>query len=67
MTEDEMKALMCTDKPLPIERARRVFSGECARLEQAGQQRFTPTPMAYRKMEFEAVKRIASELGVNIE
>lgn len=42
----------------PINRVRRIFSGESARLEQAGMQRRTPGPIEYRRMEFEAAEKL---------
>lgn len=47
--------------------ARAVFSSECARIEQAEAQRRKPGIFDIRRMEFEAVQKIASALGVNID
>jgi hypothetical protein len=65
MTYQEIMAALRSDTPL--NRARAVFSSECARLEQEGQQRHSIGPIEMRGMEFEAVKRIAAALGVTIE
>lgn len=45
-------------------KVRLIFSSECARLEQAELQNFPPTPVEHRRMEFEAVQKIADALGV---
>ena len=47
--------------------ARAVFSSECARIEQAEAQHSKPGIFDIRRMEFEAVQKIASALGVNID
>ena len=62
MTDDEVTEALKSDTPL--NRARRVFSGEMGRFEQATTQYYTPTPVEWRRMEFEAVRKIAAELGV---
>ncbi len=60
MTDEEVLAAMNSDTPL--NKVRQMFSGQSARLEQAGEQRFgPPTPMEYRRMEFDAAEKI---LGV---
>lgn len=64
LTDDEVMTLLKGDTPL--NRARRVFSGEVGRIEQAWQQRVIPTPVQSKRMEFEAVKKIAAELGVDL-
>jgi len=46
--------------------ARAVFSGESARIEQAGMQRSPPSSIEIRRMEFEAVKKIATALGIEL-
>lgn len=56
MTDGAVVAEMQTDSLL--NRVRRVFSAETARLEQAEQQRSTPTPIERKRMEFEAAKKI---------
>lgn len=48
----------------PLNRARKHFSSWCAKIEQAGQQHTPLTAIEMRKMEFEAIKAIAKELGV---
>ena len=50
----------------PLSRARAAFSAECARIEQACTQRRVPDIYDLRRMEFEAVRRIARALGVEI-
>ena len=64
MTDEEVMAELNTDTPL--NRARRVFAGETGRLEQKAMQRYEPTAIEWKRMEFDAVKRIAAELGVEI-
>ena len=57
MTDEEMIAEIQSNSLL--NRVRQIFAGESARLEQAGQQRFgSPTPVEWRKMEFDAAQRI---------
>lgn len=41
-----------------LNKARSIFSGAYACIEQAGQQRQPPGPIEVRRMEFEAVERI---------
>lgn len=62
MTTAEVMKALGTDTPL--NRARREFSSACGRIEQAGQQRSALSPVELRRMEFEAVRRIAAALGV---
>jgi hypothetical protein len=62
MTDQEILAEMQADTPL--NRARRIFSGACGRIEQAGLQRRPASPIEIRRMEFEAVRQIAEALGV---
>lgn len=64
MTDEEVMAALNSDTPL--NRARRVFSGEVGRMEQATTQYYTPTPIEWRKLEFDAVRKIAAELGVEV-
>lgn len=64
MDDKELFAELATNSPL--NRARRVFLGEVARIEQAEQQRSPLSPITRRRMEFEAVKKIAAELGVTV-
>lgn len=61
--EEVLKALR---EDTPLNRARRIFSAESAHIEQAGMQRQPLSPIEMRRMEFEAVKKIAKELGVEI-
>jgi Protein of unknown function (DUF550) len=46
----------------PVNRVRKVFSGEAARIEQAGMQRIPPAPIEYRRMEFEAAEKMIAAL-----
>ena len=64
MTDKELFAELGSTSPL--NRARKRFSHWSAKIEQAGQQRTPLTAIQMRKMEFEAVKAIAKELGVTL-
>jgi hypothetical protein len=64
MTDTEVMEELRSDSPL--NRARRAFSSACGRIEQSGQQRRPAGPVEIRRMEFEAVRAIAAELGVTI-
>lgn len=64
MTDEEV--MFHIRKNTRLNRVRQVFSGAVGRLEQAGQQRRPPTAIELRRMEFEAVRKIAAELGVQI-
>lgn len=59
---EEVVKLLGVDSP--ANRARREFSSACARIEQASAQREPLNPVAMRRMEFEAVEKIATALGV---
>lgn len=61
MTDEAVIALL-QDGESVLNRARREFSGGCARIEQAGQQRTPLSPIEMRRMEFEAVERVAAVL-----
>lgn len=50
----------------PWNRARRIFAHEIAAIDQAYLQQPRPTPVEARRMEFEAVRRIAAALGVSL-
>lgn len=50
----------------PLNRARAIFSGAWAAIEQACLQRVPPSPIEIRRMEFEAVRKIAITLNVEI-
>jgi hypothetical protein len=50
-----------------LNRARQVFSSQYATIEQAGLQRRPPGPVEVRRMEFEAVLKIADVLGVQLD
>lgn len=63
MTQEEIMRELGSETLL--NRARRVFSGHCARIEQAELQRTPFSPIELRRMEFEAVREIAAILGVN--
>jgi hypothetical protein len=60
-TDQEVMELLRSDTPL--NRARREFSTASARIEQANQQQKPFGPIEMRRMEFEAVERIAAALG----
>lgn len=60
-TDDEVMALLRSADPL--NKARMVFSSWSAKIEQAGQQREPLTPIEMRRLEFEAVEKIASMLA----
>ena len=64
MSDDEVMTYLRGDGML--NKVRAAFSGECARMEQAGMQRERPTPVEIRRMEFEAARRIAAVLGVTL-
>lgn len=62
MTDEELfKELGSTS---PLNKARKRFNSWSAKIEQAQLQREPLSPIRLRKMEFEAVKAIAKELGV---
>ena len=62
---DEQVMLLLKSDAL-INRARKEFSNNCGLLDQAGRQRKPLTPIEMRRMEFEAVMKIASVLGVEL-
>lgn len=64
MTDEEVLKEM-TGSTL-LNKARQVFVSECGRLEQAGMQRNSPAPIERKRMEFDAIKNIASTLGVDL-
>lgn len=64
MTDAEVMEELRSDSPL--NRARKAFSSACGRIEQDGGQRKPSGPVEIRRMEFEAVKAIAAELGITI-
>lgn len=64
MTDEEVMHHLRADTRL--NRIRKLFSGEAARIEQAGMQRTSLTGVEMRKMEFEAVIKIAEALGVSL-
>jgi hypothetical protein len=64
MTEGEVISELQVSTPL--NRARRAFSSWCAKIEQAGLQRKPLTPIEVRRMEFDAVRAIAREFGVEL-
>lgn len=63
MTDDEVLALMRKHDDSTFNRARQQFSYAAGRIEQAAEQ--NASPVQIRRMEFEAVQRIAAELGVD--
>jgi hypothetical protein len=64
MTDKEVMEALRSDTLL--NKARAVLSGECGRIEQAGMQRRSAGPIEMRRMEFEAVRKIAAVLGVEV-
>jgi hypothetical protein len=64
MTDGEVLAELRTDSVL--NRARRALSSHCGRIEHAQAQRSPPSPVDVRRMEFDAVREIASLLGVEL-
>lgn len=64
MTNSEVMAALRSDSLLS--KARAVFSEQYATLEQSGFDRVPPTPVEYIRMEFEAIKKIAAVLGVEL-
>lgn len=64
MTDKEVMEALRADTLL--NKARAVFSSESAKIEQAGMQRLSAGPIEIRRMEFEAVRKIASALGVEV-
>ena len=65
MTDEEVIAALNSDTPLNA--ARRIFSSESAKIEQAWQQRSPISPVEWRRMEFEAVRKIAAALNCVVE
>jgi len=61
MTDREVMEALGADTAL--NRARAIFASECAKIEQAGRQRYPPGPIEIRRMEFAAVKRIIAALS----
>jgi hypothetical protein len=49
------------------QQARKLFRSECGRIEQAYAQQRPPTPIAVRRMEFEAVRKIVVVFGIAVE
>jgi hypothetical protein len=47
-----------------LNNVRAIFSSWRAKIEQAGQQRTPLSPVEMRRMEFEAARKIAEQLGV---
>lgn len=64
MSNEEVMTYLRGDSLL--NRVRAAFSSEWATMEQASMQRRPPTPIEVRRMEFEAVQRIAAVLGVTL-
>jgi hypothetical protein len=63
-TDAEVMELLRGDGPL--NKARQVFSGWRAMIEQAGQQRTPLGAIEMRRLEFEAVEKIAAALAQSI-
>jgi hypothetical protein len=64
MTDTEVMSALRQDTPL--NRARQVFYSECARIEQADAQAKPVSAIGRRRMEFEAVRKIAHAIGVEL-
>lgn len=65
MTDKDVMALLMGNSAL--NKARAVFASEVARIDRAGMRPCDrPSPIEMRRMEFEAVKKIALELGVKL-
>lgn len=64
MTDQEVMAALRADTPM--NRARGIFSSAAAGIEQENLQRRPAGPIEVRRMEFEAVQKIAAALGVTI-
>lgn len=64
MTDKQIVTMLGSNTP--IDKARQVFSSQAARIHNAYLQRLPPTPVEVRRMEFEAVQKIAEALGVNL-
>jgi hypothetical protein len=64
MTDAEVLEALKSDTPL--NRARAVFRSASAQIETAQEQRSPPGPIEVRRMEFEAVRRIAAAMGVEV-
>lgn len=62
MTDQEVIQELRSDSRL--NKARAVFSGECGCIDQASRQRTPLSPIEMRRMEFDAIKKIAAALGV---
>lgn len=64
MTVEELMAELRSDSAL--NRARRQFSNWSGKIEQGYMQRKSLSPVEMRMMEFDAVKAIAKELGIDL-
>lgn len=64
MTDQEVMKALRADTAL--NRARAIFSSAYAGIEQEGMQRKPAGPIEIRRMEFEAVEKIAAALGVGV-
>lgn len=64
MTDEEVLRELRSDSA--FNQARRAFSSWSGRIEQAQQQRRALSPIEMRRMEFEAVRAIASALGLKL-
>lgn len=64
MTDEEVMTELGSNSRWDFARA--AFSHQVGRLEQAEQQRRPLTPIDRRRLEFEAIKIIARELGVDL-
>lgn len=64
MTDEEV--VFHIQKNTRLNQVRRVFNSAVGRIEQAEWKRIPPTAIELRRMEFEAVLKIAAELGVKL-
>lgn len=65
LTDKEVVDLM--NYPCAIALARREFCSAVGKIDQAMAQRNPPTPIELRRMEFDAVRRIALAFGIAVE
>jgi len=66
MTDEEVIQELQKGSDSKLNRARSTLSNEMGKLGQAALQRQPLTPVEFRRMEFETVRKIAKILGVEI-
>lgn len=66
MTDNEVLQTLKKGSDSRLNRARSAFSSEMGKIEQASVQRHSLPPIELRRMEFNAVRKIAEILGVEI-